>query len=426
MTEAAVTTLTLPETLRQHLAPGGPLYQSGGWLLGRRAGGTVRVLGAVQLWRLDARGDCHLVMPPAGAMGRVTAPGGLAVVGQYCSAADVGAVAEMGLWRVAPLPPEAAAAIQVEQRGDQVLVAAGSTSVPLVRWLDDPGEPLRWLIPVPYDANRAGFRPQARSQARARAGLGGGPRLGVLRWLDVDRWLDALPRPDALRRSVFLRRLARRLRRTRQRWAANRLALGAALAAVAIFVWLAVALGRPASSPAPGSLSAEPAGGTPAAGGMQPAEPAAGGSATTAGVGGPAAPAASGSPAAPQVQALPAATPATAPGGAAGTAAPAATPATPAATEAGAPAPSTPALSTPASPQPAPAPPLPAPAAPATAARLEYEVQPGDTLFRIAQLFYGQVTPAHLEAIRAANGLEDDRILSGQVLTIPPVPAGGG
>ncbi|WP_456414082.1 septal ring lytic transglycosylase RlpA family protein [Oceanithermus profundus] len=55
-------------------------------------------------------------------------------------------------------------------------------------------------------------------------------------------------------------------------------------------------------------------------------------------------------------------------------------------------------------------------AAPTTIARV-HVVQPGDTLFAIARRFGVSV-----EALRAANGLTDDRIHPGQVLVVPGPP----
>jgi LysM repeat protein len=50
----------------------------------------------------------------------------------------------------------------------------------------------------------------------------------------------------------------------------------------------------------------------------------------------------------------------------------------------------------------------------ATTAPMPYVVQPGDTLFSLAQRFGTSV-----EAITAANGLADDSIRAGQELIIP-------
>lgn len=55
-----------------------------------------------------------------------------------------------------------------------------------------------------------------------------------------------------------------------------------------------------------------------------------------------------------------------------------------------------------------------APAAAPTAAERVHVVQPGDTLFAIARRF-----GVGVEALRAANGLTDDRIHPGQVLLVP-------
>ena len=48
-----------------------------------------------------------------------------------------------------------------------------------------------------------------------------------------------------------------------------------------------------------------------------------------------------------------------------------------------------------------------------------YTVQSGDTLSRVAEMFYGASNPELWERIRVANGMTNDSLTPGQVLTIP-------
>ncbi len=69
---------------------------------------------------------------------------------------------------------------------------------------------------------------------------------------------------------------------------------------------------------------------------------------------------------------------------------------------------------------PAPATPTPVPMAPPASAGRTHTVQPGETLWKISGLYFGRSSRDNVQKIVQANpGLNPDRILAGQKITIP-------
>lgn len=136
----------LPEVLAHHLRPAGRLHNSGGWLLGRREEGIIRVVGLVQVWYLGLEGDCHLTAYAAA--GAAPGPADLAIVGHFSNlAADLQTEAD-------------ASALTFGPRGEITLVRCGAdlqvTGVDgravNAMWLRDPGEELQLFIASPRPA----------------------------------------------------------------------------------------------------------------------------------------------------------------------------------------------------------------------------------------------------------------------------------
>lgn len=127
----AVPTFQVPAELRRLLAPGGALYNSGGWLVGRCASGQVQVLGAIQVWYLDKDGECRLASDWA------SAPD---AVGAFCSLYG-DAASGASPWSLLPQLPAPGPRLRVEWRGDRVRCYRDNGDSAPVEWVAKPPAP---------------------------------------------------------------------------------------------------------------------------------------------------------------------------------------------------------------------------------------------------------------------------------------------